>query len=510
MSHTNDNKRLAKNTIVLYLRTIAVTLITLFISRILLKNLGVEDYGLYNVVGSIVVLFSFLNSALTTSTQRFLTVALGKQDKEEMKKIFRTSLSIQLLLVLIVILIIEIFGIWFINNKLNIPSTRMNAAIWAFHFSIITFSLNVVKIPYNATIIAYERMGAFAYLCIIDVCLKLLIAYLLGFGEQDKLILYAALLALESAIMFLLYYLYCKKHFVTCGFKFGLDKSVAKGLVTFTGWSTFGSLSNILTQNGLLFVLNIFCGVIVNAAMGIANQVLGAINSFISSFQTSFYPQIIKSYACGDKKHMFSLITRTSKLSYELIIIPALLIIINIDLILDIWLIDVPEYTNVFCQMILICAVIDALTGPFYCGIMATGRIKAYQIAISISFMMDILFVYLMLGVGISPRYVLISRILTRGLINAGIGLYFLRTLLLYNVGEYIKRTMLPVFVQLVVVLPFVIVLCNYFNGWQLMLLSGLYVVLGVFVTAFFVVFDNSERHFVSSFFKRILNNKNK
>ena len=385
----------------------------------------------------------------------------------------------------------------------------MEAALMAFHLSIITFSLNVLKIPYNATIIAYERMDAFAYLSIIDVILKLAIAYLLGFGDYDHLILYAALLAIESAIILLLYYLYCKSHFDTCSFKFIFDKSMVKGLVTFTGWSTFGSLSNILTQNGLLFVLNIFCGVIVNAAMGIANQVLGAINSFISSFQTSFYPQIIKSYASGEKNHMFSLITRTSKLSFELIIIPALLIILNIDLILNIWLTKVPEYTNIFCQMILICAIIDAITGPFYCGIMATGRIKAYQIAISISFLLDILFVYLMLRAEVSPRYVLISRILTRGLINACIGLYYLQALLLYNVCDYIKKTLLPILVQLVIVIPIAIVLYNYYKGWQLFLFSSLYIVIGVFMTAFFVVFDKSERLFVMGLINRIIN-KNK
>lgn len=505
MEHREANKRLAKNTLVLYLRTFIVTIISLFISRILLKNLGVENYGIYNVVGSVVVLFSFFNSALTTSTQRFLTLALGKRQKDVMRKVFCTSLSIQVIITIVVVMIIEFLGVWFLNNKLNIPDNRMFYARVAFQFSILTFILNILRVPYSASIIAYERMDIFAYLSIIDVLIKLLISFVLFVAPCDRLIFYAILLSVESGIILLLHILLCKKKFDTCNYRPVLDKGIFSKMFSFTGWSTLGSFSNMATQNGFLFVINMFCGVIVNASMGIANQVSGALNAFVSSFQTSFYPQIIKAYAQNDKAHLYSLINRTSKLSFELMIIPALILIINIDLILDLWLVEVPKYANVFCQIILVCSILDATTGPYYCGIMATGKIRNYQLAISLSFISDIVLVYLVLQNGISPQYVLFPRIITRGILNGLIGLISLKKLLHFKISVYLKRTILPIIMQLSVLTPCMIILYNTLHYWNLFIFSSIIIIAVVLGTAFCFVLDESERTILKMFTKKIL-----
>lgn len=494
MSHSEDNKRLAKNTLVLYFRTIIVTIVSLFTSRVLLKNLGVEDYGIYNVVGSIVVLFSFLNSALTTSTQRFLTVALGGKNIEKMKLVFSTSMTIQVLLTILVVVIVESIGPWFLNTRLNIPTDRLGAANIVFQLSILTFALNVLRVPYNATVVAYERLDIFAYISIVDTFCKLLIAYSISVGSADHLVLYSILLTLESLFILLLYRSFCNKKFSTCRYKPIFKKDVFKQMFEFAGWSTFGSFSSIATQNGVLYILNIFCGVVANAAMGIANQVVGALNAFVSSFQTSFYPQIIKAYAQGEHEHLHSLIFRTSKLSYVLMLIPSLVLIVNIDLILRVWLTDVPEYANVFCQMVLVCATIDALTGPYYCGIMATGIIKKYQVAISVSFLIDVVIVYFLLKLGVSPRYVLIPRIATRGIINMLIGLRFLKKQLMFDVSCYVRHSILPISAQLFIVIPLLHLLKNNLAGWTLLISSCVLIVILVSITSYYIIFNEHER----------------
>ncbi|HHX70459.1 MAG TPA: lipopolysaccharide biosynthesis protein, partial [Gallicola sp.] len=300
MSYAEDNKRLAKNTFFLYFRTAVVMLISLYISRVVLDVLGVVDYGIYNVVGSIVVLFSFLNSAMTQASQRFITFELGKKEKAQLQKVFSMCLNTQAIIVIAIILLAETLGLWFLNNRLNIPPDRLIAANWVYQFSILTFCINVLRVPYEGTVIAFERMSFFAYASIFDAILKLLGVYLLKVILFDKLIAYSAIVFFITTTMFFVYKKYCNYSFNSSRYRFLWDKTLFRKLLTYSSWSMFGSFSNVATQNGFIFLINIFYGVATNAAMGIANQVSHAMSSIVSGFQTSARPQIVKAYSQGE------------------------------------------------------------------------------------------------------------------------------------------------------------------------------------------------------------------
>lgn len=502
-NYTSENKKIAKNTLALYARTIIVMLVSLYVSRVLLNKLGVDDYGIYNVVGSIVILFSFLNNALTASSQRFLTVVLGEEDNIKMCKVFNTSVSIQIILVAVSVVLLELGGTWFLNNRLNIPEERLDAANYAFQFSILTFALNFIRVPYSASVVAYERLDFFAYASIVDAVLKLGIAFMIGFTGYDRLVTYSFMLAFESFVMLLVYKIFCTRTFNTCRYNGILDKKIFKEMFMFSGWTLFGGFSNVATQNGFLFMLNMFCGVVANAAMGIANQVLTALVTFVSSFQTSFQPQIVKSYAQGEISRLHSLINSTSKFSFALMFLPACLLILNIDLVLDLWLGNVPENAGHFCQILIVCSMIDAVTGPFYCAIMATGKIAKYQILISISFLLDLLLSFLLFKMGIEPYLILISRIMTRGFLNAFVGMYFLRSLLGHDMKLYLRKTISPILLFLLIISPVAYVVYSNFDGIRLLVVSVSVVSLTFLFLSYYILFAPSERQYIMSFVKK-------
>lgn len=507
-NYSSENKRIAKNTLALYARTIIVMLVSLYVSRALLEKLGVNDFGVYSVVGSIVILFSFLDNALTQSSQRFLTVSLGEGDLDKMKRVFNTAISIQIIMVVIAIVLLETVGVWFLNNRLSFPEGRVEAANYAFQFSILTFCLNFLRAPYTASVVAYERLDFFAYASIVDAMLKLGIVFAIGATEEDRLIIYAGLLSLESFTMLMVYKIFCNRTFTTCRYSWMLDRSIFDKMFTFSGWTLFGGFSNVATQNGFLFMLNMFCGVVANAAMGIANQVLTAIETFIGSFQTSFQPQIVKSYAQGEIDRVNSLLNSTSKFSFALMFLPACLLIINIELALKIWLNNnVPDDAGHFCQMLIACCVIDAITGPFNCAIMATGKISKYQLSIGGSFLLDLAISYVLFKIGIKPYYwILLSRFMTRGVLNGFIGLRFLKNLIQFDVKGYLRRTMLPIFSLIAIMLPLVYAVYINFEGIELLLISVPVVAAAYLVTCYYVLFTVSEREYILSFVKKFRN----
>lgn len=504
-SYKEDNKRLAKNTVALYIRTAIVMIVSLYVSRILLHVLGVDDFGIYNVVGSIVVLFSFLNAAMTSASQRFITYTLPHNDLEESRNVFSASLTIQLLLAVLLILLVELFGVWFLNNRLNIPPDRLNAANIAFQFSIATFCIHMLRVPYESSVIANEKMTFFAYASIFDALLKLAIVLALRVAEVDKLILYAILLAIESFLMLGFYIVYCRRKFNTCVFRKVKNRNLYAKLFSFSGWSLMGSATNVATQNGFIFLLNIFCGVAVNAAMGVANQVNTAVTSFVSSFQTSYRPQIVKSYAKGDISHLNSLITSTSKISFSLMIIPTMVLLANMPLVLKLWLGNVPNYATEFCQLILVCVIIDAITGSYNAAIMATGKIRSYQMAISLSFLMDLLISYALLKFGIVPYLVLLSRIATRGLTNMAIGLYYIRKELNFKIKEYLKSCIFPIMTTFLICLPVLFLVTQYSNGWTRLFLSAISVSVIMILCVMYIILEKHERTYILALIKNKL-----
>ena len=307
-NRADNNKRLVKNTVALYCRTAIVMVVSLIVTRYLLKILGEEDYGAYNVVAGIVILFTFLNASMTQAIQRFLTVSLGKDDNNEFRRVFSMSIITQFMMIIGLIVLSEAIGVWFLNCKLKIDPERLAAANWVFQLSILTFSINFFRTPYESSVIAYEKMSFFAYASIVDAVLKLAIVFILSISPVDKLVSYAVLLLIESLLMFLVYRFYCRYKFGNCRFKYQMDRKLMVELLSFSGWSICGSTTSILTQNGVLFLLNYYVSLVANAAMGVANQVGTAVNTFIASFQTSFRPQIVKAYAQNDSAYLNSLI----------------------------------------------------------------------------------------------------------------------------------------------------------------------------------------------------------
>lgn len=344
MSH-QDTKRIAKNTIFLYVRMIITMLITLYTSRVILNVLGVEDYGVYNIIAGIVVLLAFLQTAMTNASQRYITYELGKGELESVKKVFSMSMTTHITISLLIFFLAETIGLWFINTQLNIPANRMLAANWVYQFSILTFIVNLIRIPYNASIIAYENMSFYAYISIIESILKLLIVYVLCISPSDKLILYAILLCGVAIICTFIYKIYCCKKFLTCNYTYFWDKKLYWQLMRFSGWTMLGGISNVSAQQGGNILLNMYNGVVSNAAFGIANQVSYAVYAFSSNFQIAFNPQITKLHAVGDSLHLNNLVNKASLFSYYLMLLFAVPFMINTEIILKLWLKNVPEYT---------------------------------------------------------------------------------------------------------------------------------------------------------------------
>lgn len=404
---TNSNKRIAKNTIVLYIRTAFVLCVSLFTSRVILNSLGVEDFGIYNVVGGIVSMFSVISSALSMSISRFITVTLGQNDKDRLRTIFSTSLNIQIILSLIVLVVAELAGYWFLNEKLNIPSDRLYAANWVYQFTIITFIVNLISIPYNALIIAHEKMSAFAYIGIFEVTMKLIVAYAIYITPADKLITYSLLLVIVSVIIRFSYSIYCGKHFEESHYKFVWDKYLMREMSSFAGWNFITNIIWILNTTGINFLINIYFGVTVNAARGIANQVESAVKKFVTDFTTAMNPQIMKNYAIGDIEAMHILVCRSAKFSFFLIMLFSLPIIMETPYLLNLWLGIVPEHTVAFTRLSLLAASLDFLGNSIYVGCQATGRLKKYVVVTSViaSFVFPITWFGYYIGLSVEACY---------------------------------------------------------------------------------------------------------
>ncbi|MFV0146742.1 MATE family efflux transporter [Empedobacter falsenii] len=411
----SSNKTIAKNTMFLYFRMFFNMGVSLFTSRIVLKTLGVEDYGIYNLVGGVVVLFSFLNTAMSSATQRYLNFAIAKKNIKRVNEIFCTSINIHLIISVVVLVLGETIGLWFLNYKLNIPPERMYAANWVYQMSLLTTIIDITRIPYNSIIIAYQRMSFYAYVGIFETIMKLVIVYmLLIFKGFDYLIVYGILLMFVNFFTNFIYRYYCIKNYQKeSAFHFYLDKPLMKEMSSFSGWNLLGQVANVGASQGIAMVLNIFIGVTVNAAMGIATQVNAAVYSFISNFQVAFNPQITQTYAKEDFKEHVKLVFTTSKLSFFLMAFLAFPVLMNTDFLLHLWLgSNLPTYVVSFTQIVLLISLIDALSGPLWMSAHAIGNIKIYQIYYAMILILNVPIAYLVLWKGASPIYVLVAKLL--------------------------------------------------------------------------------------------------
>lgn len=379
-----NNKRVAKNTILLYFRMFLLMGIGLFTSRVTLQTLGVEDFGIYNVVGGFVVMFSILTSSLTSAISRFITVDLGKGDKARLRVVFSTSLNVQFIMSVLVAILAETVGIWFLYNKMSIPDGRYDAAFWVLQCSIVVFILGLINVPYNSAIVAHEKMSAFAYISILEAILKLAVVYALYVSPYDKLVVYAVLLMFVQALLRLIYGVYCHKHFEECRGKSHFDKQLFKEMWSFAGWNLLGNGAYILNTQGVNMVMNVFYGVVANAARGVANQVNNAVLQFVNNFMMALTPQITKSYAVGDKENSFKLACRGARFSYFLMYFISLPIMLEVDQILKFWLGVVPEQSSEFVVWTILASLTTVVGQTLVTLQMAHGNIKHYQIVITI------------------------------------------------------------------------------------------------------------------------------
>ena len=505
-----NNKRIAKNTLLLYFRMLFLMAVSLYTSRVVLNALGVEDFGIYNVVGGVVAMFSMLSGSLSSAITRFITYELGTGNRENLKKIFSSAVTIQAGLAVLFILIAEAAGVWFLNVKMNIPDARMAAANWVFQLSVLTFAVNLISVPYNASIIAHERMSAFAYISILEATGKLGIAFLIVISPIDKLVFYAVLMCMVALVVRVAYGAYCKRHFEECTYRFIFDRDLLKRMFGFAGWNFIGAASAVLRDQGGNIVINLFCGPAVNAARGIAFQVNTAVHGFVTNFMTALNPQITKSYAAGDRDYMMTLIYQGARLSFYMLLLLSLPVLVNTHYILGLWLKTVPGHTVLFVQLVLLFGMSESISNPLITAMLATGRIRNYQLVVGGLQMMNLPVSYVLLRAGMFPEVVIVVAIIISQCCLAA-RLVMLRGMIGLSVRKYMKKVYMNVLVvtAMAAILPFLLStkLEESFLNFVLLCFVAL---ICTGTTIYYVGCDKTERQFVLNKLHTIKNKLNK
>jgi O-antigen/teichoic acid export membrane protein len=505
MPNQINPKKVAKNTLMLYLRMGVMMIVSLYTSRVILATLGIEDFGIYNVVGGVIVMFSFMNLTLTIAIRRFLAFELGQEEKGRIQEVFIASIIAVFLASLIIIVGLESLGYWFLNNKLNIPPERLVAANIVYQFSIVSFFFNINLIPYSSAIVAYEEMGVFAYLGIAETMLKLGVVILLLYLPGDNLVWFGFLVAIMSVFISLCNYLYCNYKVIRIKSLLSFNWLDVLSIFKFTGWTILGTFVFMLATQGVNMIFNIFFGVAINAALGIAQQVANATNQFVGNFQTAFNPQLTKSFSSeGLSKRTFFFVCQTSRLSFMLILVICIPIIVNAAPILDIWLDKVPEYAVAFTIIFVVYTAIDGAAGPLYYLVYAKGELKQYQLVLSIIQIMYVLAIYFLCLIGMTPAYVLSINVVTVSIMYAA-RLLLLKKILGFPVKDYIKMVLIPLIIPILIFGCVSCILNKILldDTIVLVLMKILIMIAVVSIVGFYIYLNNDERLFVYSLVKK-------
>ena len=441
---SSNNNRIAKNSVFMSIRMAIVLVITLYTTRAILHVLGIEDYGVYNVVCGFVSMFAFLNTSMSNGVQRFFNYELGKNGPEGAKKVYNTAILIQLLLSIAIILLTESFGLWYLHHKMVIPESRLIAANWIFQSSVLGFLFIILQAPYTAAVMAHERMDFYAVISILDALLKLLIVFTIPLFPGDSLIVYGVLYALINVLNFVLYLLYFKRNFPEIRADYNFDKNLFHSMLSFSGWNIFGSLSSVMKEQGINLVMNYFCGPIINAARGVAQQINSGLQSFVQNIAVPVRPQMVSAYAQGNIKRTMSLTYSVSKLSCYLIYIMSLPIVIEINYILKLWLgNNVPEHANTFVIIVVITTLFNNLNAAISNVVHATGKMKKYQLSQGSIGIATVPVAYLIMRLGGTPEFALLTT--TFSMVIAQIfALFTLRSLIPYSINDYLKEVLVP------------------------------------------------------------------
>lgn len=509
MRETNNSRRIAKNTALLYFRLLITMGVSLYTSRVVLESLGISDFGIYGVVGGVVTMLSFFTSSLSSSFQRFFCIELANNNISRLKELIGSAIIILSLISIIVIFISETFGLWFVRNKLVIPDDRIFQATIVFQFSLLTFIVSLFQSIFNALIISYERMNVFAYISIFDALTKVLVALSINLFSDNKLIYYSAFVFLSSFFSLLIYYWFCRRSYELSNIKLRFNKPIFFDVFKFSGWTLLGTFSNMLKNNGMNILLNIFYGPIINAARGISYQIYTAISSFTSSFQVAFTPQITKSYAHNDFEYLQKLILSSSKLSYYLMLVLSVPIFVDTNFILYLWLgNDIPSHTASFTQLVVLTGLIECLSPPIVNVLYANGRIRTFQIMISIIIMLVLPLSYFLLKQNYSPESALIVSLLLTILAHC-VRLYFLKRCMPFKIFKYFKEIIIPIILFTTFILLVPICISNKYhsigNYIFTIFVVELILILGIYICGLRI----DERHFIINKFKSIFRCKN-
>ena len=509
MKELSSNKTIAKNTLFLYFRMMFTMVISLFTSRIILQKLGVDDYGIYQAVGGIVGFLSFINGALATGSSRFLTFALGENNQEKLDKTFSTTLNVHIILAILVVIVAETLGLWFLYNKMVIPSERFSAAVYVFHLSILTAIFTLTQVPYNATIIAHERMSVYAYMSIVEVSAKLAICYLLSWGDIDKLKLYATLLLIVQVGLMVFYRIYCKRNFMEARFSLTFDKVIFKRIIGFSGWSLFASSYLTLGSQGILLLLNMFFTPAVVTARAISLQVNMAATQFINNFRTAVNPQIVKRLASGDVQGSHRLLLASTKYSYYLMLCLCLPICLLAYPLLHLWLGIVPEYATIFLQLIIIQSLFQVFDTSFYTALYALGRLKENALLSPTLGLVQFPVIYLLFKYGFSPVALSWASLATYAILGL-----IIKPVLLVKIAKYSWKDICGVFRPCLLVTVFTLPLPIYYSTMhncvklENFLICIVLSTINVALMVYLVGINSHERTKILSFAKKMLSKR--
>lgn len=500
----SNNKRIAKNTLMLYIRMLFLMAVNLYTSRVTLQALGVDDYGVFNAVAGFIAMFAMISGSLSGSISRYITYILGQGDKQKLKDVFSTSVFIMLGLAIIVVLLVEAFGVWFLNNHMSIPEGREVAANWVLQFALVIFIFNLWSTPYNATLIAHEKMDAFAYIGIFEGGATLLVAFLIMASPIDTLIYYALLMLLLAIIIRIIYASYCKKHFEECTLTWHFDKPLFKEMFGFAGWNFIGFASGLLRDQGINILFNVFNGPVVNAARGLAMQVNTALTKFSQSFYTAVQPQITKSYAGGNIEDSHSLVLRSSRLAYFLLMLMSIPVIAEADYLLSLWLKDVPQHTVMFVRIIIIISLIESLSQPLIHLMLATGNIKKYQIIVGSINLLNFPLAWGLLKLGVEPELVQ-SSIILFSIIALIVRLVMLKQMTGFSILRFLESTIVKCTIVTILACVAPIIICSQYQACIVRLIANVLitVIIGV-ILVYLIGLQPGERNMINNKLKEI------
>ena len=508
MDSSTKKRKIAKNTILLYCRMFVLLLISFYTSRIILEALGVEDYGIYNVVGGIVTTFALISSTLNAAITRFITYELGKGDIKQLSNVFSTALNIQVILCIVVVVLSETVGIWFLNNRLVIPLERLAAANWVFQFSIVSFCIQLISVPYNSEIVAHEDMSAFAYISIFEALGKLAVAALILHASYDKLIIYAFLLTCIYLATRYLYGRFCHKHYEETKYHFIIDKDLLRKMFTFSGWNLIGAGSYVLMYNGVDFLINIFFGVTVNAARGVAATVNRVVMQFVQNFTTAIKPQITKSYAENDTRYMFELVFKGARISYLMLLFIAVPLMAESNLLISLWLKEVPENAPLFANLIILVSLISVLSETMYTAIMASEDIKIYQICVGGIGMLVFPIVWIAFKFGLAAYYAYIIQAMIF-ILQLLYRIFYMKKNYGMGIRDFFSKVIYRIGIVTIVssITPISIVCCMSDGIYRLLIVGTCFILLYIPVVYFWGL-EKDERRFVMSKVNSVIKKK--